>query len=106
MGERAKGVLPEYHERIEQAVQLLRTGEVQWRHDGSVHAVAFSPDGSALVSGDRQGNLRVWDLATGKEQFKHAAPGGDILGNLVFANGGSPLTYHARAFGTHTPSVA
>src|SRR5262249_15994017 len=33
----AKGVLPESHARIEQAVQLLRAGEVQWLPDGSVH---------------------------------------------------------------------
>src|SRR5215510_10271169 len=36
VGERAKGVLPEYHDRIEQAVQLLLAGEVHWRPDGSV----------------------------------------------------------------------
>ena len=29
VGERAKGVLPECPDRIEQAVQLLRAGEVQ-----------------------------------------------------------------------------
>src|SRR2546426_2880046 len=37
VGERAKGVLPECHARIEQAVQLLLAGEVQWLPDGSVH---------------------------------------------------------------------
>jgi hypothetical protein len=37
VAERAKSVLPECHERIEQAVQLLHAGEVQWLHDGSVH---------------------------------------------------------------------
>jgi hypothetical protein len=36
VGERAKGVFPEYHDRIEQAVQLLRAGEVHWLPDGSV----------------------------------------------------------------------
>jgi hypothetical protein len=36
VGERAKGVLPECHDRIEQAVQLLLAGEVQWQADGSV----------------------------------------------------------------------
>src|SRR5262245_20419295 len=36
VGERAKGVLPECHGRIEQAVQLLLVGEVQWLPDGSV----------------------------------------------------------------------
>jgi hypothetical protein len=36
VGERAKGVLPECHTRIEQAVQLLLAGEVHWLPDGSV----------------------------------------------------------------------
>ena len=36
VGDRAKGVLPACHARIEQAVQLLLAGEVQWRPDGSV----------------------------------------------------------------------
>jgi len=36
VGERAKGVLPECHARIEQAVQLLLAGEVQWLPDGNV----------------------------------------------------------------------
>jgi hypothetical protein len=36
VAERAKGVLPECRERIEQAVQLLHAGEVQWLHGGSV----------------------------------------------------------------------
>ncbi len=36
VAERAKGVLPECRVRIEQAVQLLHAGEVQWLHGGSV----------------------------------------------------------------------
>jgi len=36
VAERAKSVLPECHDRIEQAVQLLLASEVQWRPDGTV----------------------------------------------------------------------
>jgi hypothetical protein len=36
VAERAKSVLPECHDRIEQAVELLLTGEVQWFGDGTV----------------------------------------------------------------------
>ena len=36
VAEQAKSVLPECHDRIEQAVQLLFSGEVQWLPDGTV----------------------------------------------------------------------
>jgi hypothetical protein len=36
VAERAKSVLPECHERIEQAVELLLAGEVQWLPDDTV----------------------------------------------------------------------
>ena len=32
-------------------------------------AVACSPDGKTVVTGDRQGQLRVWEAATGKERL-------------------------------------
>ena len=40
-----------------------------------VNAVAFSPDGSRLVTGDFNGSVRLWDLRTGREL-------GSISGNL------------------------
>ena len=30
---------------------------------GSVHSVAFSPDGHTLASGDIDGTVRLWDVA-------------------------------------------
>jgi hypothetical protein len=46
VGERAKGVLPECHARIEQAVQLLLAGEVQWLPDGSVQVQGPEQEGA------------------------------------------------------------
>jgi WD40 repeat protein/serine/threonine protein kinase len=37
------------------------------RHPGAIAALAFSPDGRALISGGNNGTLIRWDLATGKE---------------------------------------
>src|SRR5687768_17805125 len=35
-------------------------------HKNAVSAMAFSPDGKYLASGDRSANVRIWDAATGK----------------------------------------
>ena len=36
-------------------------------HDDSVQSVAFSPDGSKIVSGSYDKTIRVWDASTGVE---------------------------------------
>jgi RNA polymerase sigma factor (sigma-70 family) len=45
---------------------VARLGTVRMRHSGPVNAVAFSPDGTALISGDENGVMALWDRATGK----------------------------------------
>ncbi len=36
-------------------------------HDGVAYSVAFSPDGSQILSGGKDMTLRLWDVKTGKE---------------------------------------
>ena len=43
------------------------TGEVQRvivAHEGGADAVAFSPDGSLLVTGGRDNALKLWELSS------------------------------------------
>ncbi len=46
---------------------LARVGSVCFHHGDLIYSAMFAPDGKALISGARDGTIRVWDSATGKE---------------------------------------
>jgi len=37
-------------------------------HSGSIFSVAFSPDGTKIVSGSRNGTIQVWDSGAPRAQ--------------------------------------
>ena len=39
-------------------------------HDGSVHAVAFSPDGNRILTGSSDHTAHIWDVVSGQEIYK------------------------------------
>ena len=46
---------------------IHRFGTLSLRHPGWIHCLAFSPDGSALASGDELGTVALWSVGSGKE---------------------------------------
>jgi WD40 repeat protein len=54
---------------------VARLGTVRWRHGEGAIFVAFLPDGKLLLSVGRDGTVREWEVATGKELRRFALPG-------------------------------
>ncbi len=52
------------------------TGALRWglQHVPSVQSVAFSPDSRYLAAGNLMGEVRVWDMATGKQMASWTTP--------------------------------
>jgi RNA polymerase sigma factor (sigma-70 family) len=46
---------------------LARMGTTGLRHGDIVYFAAYTPDGKALLTAGKDGTVRLWDLATGKE---------------------------------------
>jgi RNA polymerase sigma factor (sigma-70 family) len=46
---------------------VARFGSMRLRHGGAVRGLAFTQDGKVLVSAGRDGWVRLWDRATGRE---------------------------------------
>ena len=47
--------------------------EKQRAHSNSVASVAFSPDGSTIVSGSNDDSIKVWDAGTLARHIPHPA---------------------------------
>jgi WD40 repeat protein len=54
------------------------------QHEGSVCALAFSPDGTLLATGSHDGKARLWEVATGRERA-HMRPRDPMASALVVA---------------------
>ena len=46
----------------------MRLGTLRWRQNGDIRSVAFLADGKGVLTAGQDGNLRIWDLATGNVQ--------------------------------------
>ncbi len=56
-------------------------------HDGPVRSVAFSPNGSLVLSGSEENTLRLWDATTG-EPLKTLRGHGNAIRSAVFSPDG------------------
>jgi RNA polymerase sigma factor (sigma-70 family) len=82
-----------------------RLGTVRFRQAGNIDAVAFSSDGTVVITAGLDNTLRVWDRGTGKELGRFGAQNGVQFHAQIFcaaispdgkrvAAGGNDLTVH------------
>lgn len=62
--------LPEHVSRV--------IGGSRLRHADRINAVDYSPDGSRLASASRDGTVRIWDLANGRELLSYNGHNEDV----------------------------
>ena len=70
---------------------IARLGTERLRHNGSINRVAFSPDGLFLASSGNQGQVRLWEAATGRKVRAFVTLSGGISQCLAFSPDGSLL---------------
>ncbi len=83
--------------------QLVQLGSRNDGHTGDVNgtgAVAFTPDGKRLVSGDRSGNVLLWDTETGEIIQRLLGHGGQSVFSIeISPDGKSAISNGAGGVG-------
>ena len=64
--------------------------EQQFQCEGVVYGVAFSPDGSRIVSGSDDWTVRIWNVATGESE-KELKGHSDWVRSVAFSPDGSRI---------------
>ena len=60
------------------------------QHEEPVFALAFSPDGTQLVTGSDDDDAKLWDIASGAEVFSLSGHNGRVAG-VAFSPDGSRI---------------
>jgi hypothetical protein len=95
----ARAETPQVWAALRHYVQHLNLQATLTGHKGFVASVAFSPDGSRLVTWDKDNTVKIWDAATGQELFTLAGHEDGVCA-VAFSPDGTRLATAASADNT------
>ena len=78
-----------------QANPAARPLFILFGHQNNINSLAFTPDGSRLVTGSADSTAKIWDASTGQELFTLAGGMGNINSMAISPDGIHPLTAHS-----------
>jgi WD40 repeat protein/class 3 adenylate cyclase/energy-coupling factor transporter ATP-binding protein EcfA2 len=64
-------------------------------HKNCINGLAYTPDGSRLITGSADGTAKVWDATTGQEMFTLVGGSGNINSLAISPDGIHPLSAHS-----------
>lgn len=76
--------------RSKEVMDIIRVHKVFRGHGSVVDAVAFSPDGSRIVTGSRDSTAMLWDAESGNRIYCLSNHRGDVR-SVAFSPGGSSI---------------
>ena len=90
-------VMPEMEDALAQAVRTSRLSLTLSDHTESVYGVAFSPDGTRIVTTSLDSTAKVWDAVSGKELLTLSGHA-DVVYDVAFSPDGTHIATASRDF--------
>lgn len=79
---------------------MTRSGPKSIGHTARVSSVAFSPDGTKLVSGSVEGTLKLWEVKTGRDITTLQGRGDGLYTSVAFSPDDALIAQASGAVGT------
>jgi WD40 repeat protein len=77
-----------------QATPTIKPLFTLFGHQNNINIIAYTRDGSRLVTGNADGTAKVWEAATGQELFTLSAGKGTVNSLAISPDGIHPLSAH------------
>ncbi|NET17483.1 MAG: WD40 repeat domain-containing protein, partial [Okeania sp. SIO1H6] len=82
-------------ENSKEAYSIIASSKLLGTHDTEVYSLALSPDSKILVSGSVDGEIKLWDVSTGKQKSSWKKHNG-VVRTMAFSPDGKILASSSR----------